>query len=206
MLYPWSALVYLPIVQHTANALGLESEHIVCYNNQILRADEVFWVGPVAQHDRRKSQTLRDLVSRLVPATPAPGAPRRLYVTRPPGANRPIPNQSALEELARARGYHVVEPSTLSFPEQVALFHGADHVLGPMGAALTNTMFMRPGTRVSMFTTRRVDPFFWAIARLMGLRFDWIFTGDAEAWTTEMQTEPWHIDPARFAGLLPWLD
>jgi len=206
LLFPWSSLMFLPAVQFAAETLGLAFEHVVCLNNQVVRVDEALWVGPVAQHDRRKSRTLRELARILGAAVPASAFPRRLYVTRPPGSIRPIANQARLEDLARAHGYHVVEPSTLSFPEQVSLFHGADHVLGPMGAALTNTVFMRPGGRVSMFTNRRVDPFFYDIARLIGLEFDWIFTQDAEAWTNVMQTEPWTIDPVRFAGMLPWLD
>ncbi len=206
LLFPWSSLMFLPAVRFAAGVLGLDFEHVTCFNNQVLRVDEVLWVGPVAQHDRRKSQTLRDLARLLAAAAPASASPRRLYVTRPAGAIRPIANQAELEGLARAHGYHVVEPGTLSFPEQIGLFHGADHVLGPMGAALTNSVFMRAGARVSMFTNRRVDPFYYDIARLMGLRFDWVFTQDAEAWTNVMQTEPWTVDANRFAGMLPWLD
>lgn len=205
LLFPWSSLMFLPAVQFAAEALGLSFEHVVCHNNQIVRVEEVLWIGPVAQHDRRKSRTLRDLAQRLGPAAPA-STPRRLYVTRPPGAIRPMPNQAQLEDLARRRGYHVVEPASLSFPDQVGLFHGADHVLGPMGAALASTVFMRPGGRVSMFTNRRVDPFYYDIARLIGLRFDWVFFQDAEAWTDIMQTEAWLIDPGRFEGMLAWLD
>ena len=205
LLFPWSSLMFLPAVQYAAGVLGLSFEHVVCYNNQVLRVDEVLWIGPVAQHDRRKSETLRELAQVLGPAAP-PSAPRRLYVTRPPGATRFIANQAKLEDLARSRGYHVIDPATLRFPEQVGLFHGADHVLGPMGAALTNTVFMRPGARVSMFTNRRVDPFYYDIARLIGLQFDWVFFQDAEAWTNIMQTEAWAIDPGRFAGMLAWLD
>ena len=205
LLFPWSSLMFLPAVQFAAGVLGLEFEHVVCFNNQVVRVDEVLWVGPVAQHDHRKSQTLRDIARLLVAAAPASSSPPRLYVTRPPGALRPIANQAELEDLARARGYFVVEPATLSFPEQISLFQGADHVLGPMGAALANTVFMRPGARVSMFPNRRVDPFYYDIARLMGLEFDWIFTQDAEAWTNVMQAEPWTIDAGRFAGMLAWL-
>ena len=206
LLFPWSSLMFLPAVQFAANALGLAFEHVVCFNNQVLRVDEALWIGPVAQHDRRKSQTLREFAPLLAAAAPVSSFARRLYVTRPAGAIRPIANQADLEDLARARGYHVIEPATLSFPEQISAFQGADHVLGPMGAALANMVFMRPGARVSMFTNRRVDPFYFDLARLMGLEFDWIFTQDAEAWTSVMQTEAWTVDAARFAGMLPWLE
>ena len=57
-----------------------------------------------------------------------------------------------------------------------------------------------------MFTNRRVDPFYYDIARLIGLEFDWVFFQDAEAWTEIMQTEAWTIDAGRFAGMLDWLD
>lgn len=205
LLYPWSGLDFLAMVQHTAAVLGLTFEPVVCYNNQIVRAENVRWIGPVAQHDRRKSQTLRDLAQALTAAA-KPAFPSRLFVTRPPSANRSLANLAQLEDLARAHGYTVIEPSTLSFADQISAFHGADHVLGLMGAALTNTVFMRPGARVSMLTTRRIDPFFYDIARLIGLHFDWAFTEPAETWTNIMQTEPWTIDAARFEGLLPWLD
>jgi len=206
LLFPWASLMHLAMVQHAAAVLGLSFDHVVCYNNQVHQVDEVLWVGPVAKHDFRKSQTFRELAQALTAAVPPGDGPRRVYVARPPGSARPILQAPALEALARDRGYAVVEPSTLSFADQIALFHRADHVLGPMGAALTNTVFMRPGTRVSMLTTRRIDPFFFDIARLIGLDFDWVFTQPAEAWTNLMQTEPWDVDPARFAGLLPWLE
>lgn len=206
LLFPWASLLYLPMVRHAASVLGLSFEHVVCYNNQVYRVDEVLWVGPVAKHDFRKSQTFRELAQALTAGLQPGRGPRRLYVKRPAGSARPIPNGPALEAAAQARGYTVVEPSALSFPDQVALFHGAERVLGPMGAALTNIVFMRPGARVSMFTTRRIDPFFFDIARLIGLDFDWVFTEPAETWTNIMQTEPWQIDPARFAALLTWLE
>ena len=92
LLFPWSSLMFLPAVQYAAEALGLSFEHVVCVNNQVVQVDEVLWIGPVAHHDRRKSQTLRDLAQILGPAAPASAFPRQLYVTRPPGAIREDPH------------------------------------------------------------------------------------------------------------------
>ena len=74
--------------------------------------------------------------------------PRRLYVSRSDATRRPLANERAVEAVLRSRGFTVVVPSALSLVEQIRLFKGADVVVGPHGAGMTNIGFCRPGTKV----------------------------------------------------------
>ncbi len=74
--------------------------------------------------------------------------PRRLYVSRSDATRRPLTNERQVEDVLRSHGFAAVVPSTLSLVEQIRLFKGADVVVGPHGAGMTNIGFCRPGTKV----------------------------------------------------------
>lgn len=55
------------------------------------------------------------------------------------------------EELIRSLqdlGFVSVSPEKLAFEEQIALFNNADVIVGPSGAAMTNLLFCKPGSKV----------------------------------------------------------
>ncbi len=56
-------------------------------------------------------------------------------------------NQDELLRIAKKSGFVVVQPEKLSFREQLQLYFDAEFVIGASGAAWTNTLFCRPGTR-----------------------------------------------------------
>lgn len=88
------------------------------------------------------------LRSRLTP-TPGAETPRRLFVTRgsTPGT-RIYLEEAALRPWLDEHGFTVVDPGTLSVQEQIDHFAGAEIVVGPHGAGLTNITFCSPGTTV----------------------------------------------------------
>ncbi len=59
---------------------------------------------------------------------------------------RPFPLRDRFETLARAHGFEVVRPETLSLPEQVALMGDAAIVIGEYGSAMHNAVFCGAGT------------------------------------------------------------
>ncbi|MDB5457114.1 MAG: capsular polysaccharide biosynthesis protein, partial [Caulobacter sp.] len=87
------------------------------------------------------------------PPLPTGQAGRRLFVSRrhTPSAFRSLENAAELEAIARAHGFAVVHPETLSWRRQVRLFSGADYVIGEFGSGMHNTLFSRPGTQVVCF-------------------------------------------------------
>lgn len=78
---------------------------------------------------------------------------RKLFVTRRRWeSNRAISNIDSLEEIARSRGYVLVEPSRYSIPAQAALFRNARIVLGEDGSGLHNVIFAERGCRLGVIS------------------------------------------------------
>lgn len=73
----------------------------------------------------------------------------KLYLRRT-GGQRLLTNADELERMAVAAGYRVVDAAALSFEEQIRVFSGASHIVGPTGAWLANLIFTREDTRVTV--------------------------------------------------------
>lgn len=63
-------------------------------------------------------------------------------------SRRGRPNDAEVDEMAAGLGFHVVQPETLSFAEQVALAAGARVLAGPSGSALHLSVFAAAGAAV----------------------------------------------------------
>ena len=79
--------------------------------------------------------------------------PERIFVSRLSQARRHpdyrvLRNEAALIAALEAEGLTAVEPETLPFSQQVALFARARQVAGLGGAGMFNAVFCRPGTPV----------------------------------------------------------
>jgi Glycosyltransferase 61 len=88
-----------------------------------------------------------------------PGAPRskrRICISRRnqeafAGDNgRIFEARETLERMAVACGFEIVQPETLSFPEQVELFRSASCILGEHGSGMHGAVFADPGTIVAV--------------------------------------------------------
>lgn len=103
-----------------------------------------FLHGPNAPLQSVRSRILAGLKSQGA----APVSARRLYLSRRSQAKRVMVNEAALESALVDRGFVVIEPERLPVAEQIALFREADVIVGPTGAALANTLFMKQGAKM----------------------------------------------------------
>lgn len=89
----------------------------------------------------------------------------RLYITRGTARNtRSYLHESELLPALERRGFTVLDPGQHSVQEQIDLFAGADIVVAPHGAALTNLVFAKPGLAVvEMFANDYVHLGLWNI-------------------------------------------
>ncbi len=76
----------------------------------------------------------------------APSHSKRIFLAR--GNSRRLYNQTELVAIAERHGFSVVFPELLSFRSQIELLASAAFVVGPSGAAFTNTLFCQTGTRL----------------------------------------------------------
>lgn len=71
----------------------------------------------------------------------APGPRTSLYISRRRATRRAMAGEDELERHLAARGFRVVFAEDLTLPEQVGLFAGAEVVVAPHGAGLTNLVW-----------------------------------------------------------------
>lgn len=111
-----------------------------------------------------------------LPARDSSGTPRRLYLTRGDRPNtRRYVQEPELWPWLEARGFVRVDAGKFSVQEQIDIFHGAEVVVAPHGAALTNVTFSRPGTKVlEMFAASYVHLGLWTIADAVGLDYRYL--------------------------------
>lgn len=107
-----------------------------------------------------------------------------LFIRRNSGS-RNVLNQAELDEFVASKGWHVIAPETLTFDEQVRVFHRARMVVGPTGAAMANLMFARPGCRVGiMMSTHPATPYFYwhNLADSLGAQVEYILCEPEAGW------------------------
>jgi capsular polysaccharide biosynthesis protein len=135
-------------------------------------------------------------ISTNVPPLARP-SPRWLYIDRRGSRLRPLVNEDELVRALSAAGFLPVRPETLSVADQVRLFRGADVIVAPHGAGLTNLGFCRPGTRVIEL---QMDAYcnwcFRNLAALMRLRYDCVLGRGKPPWqdlSPAFHRTPWTI-------------
>ncbi|AWJ85544.1 hypothetical protein TSH58p_18435 (plasmid) [Azospirillum sp. TSH58] len=148
--------------------------------------DDLYYVTPVSYHPILKHpQSLAHLLAicneRFGASSSGQGR-RRLFVNRSTAHPRHITNNDAIRFILEEYGFEEIFPESLSFAQQRQAFHEASHVVGIMGAAMTNTVFCPPdGHILHLAPNGWVEPFYWDLAAMRGQSYNTFFgvpTGD----------------------------
>ncbi len=109
--------------------------------------------------------------------------PTRFYIDRRNAVLRQLVNEVAvIEELAKF-GIVAIRPETLSIPDQVRLFRGAEMIVAPHGAALTNLGFCQPGCALlELHMDAYVHWCYRHFAAVCGVRYDCVLGRAVGAW------------------------
>jgi capsular polysaccharide biosynthesis protein len=158
------------------------------------------YVPPLFKHPEGLASLRAMLLRELVRE---PAGQRRLFVSRGDHPARRLQNEAELIAIAQARGYEVVRPELLDLAGQAQLFRSAGCVVGVKGAALTNLIFCPGGASALVLSPGEFpDPFFWDLACHASLGYAEMF-GQVTSRDRPRSHNPFVIDPARFAELLP---
>ena len=99
-------------------------------------------------------------------------ADRKLFVTRGTSPKRKLVNEDMLWQDYKSRGFTKIDPGLLSLDEQISFFRDANEIVGVIGAALTNLVFCKAGTDVTVWVPDAMpDTFFWFLCQHQGLRY-----------------------------------
>lgn len=101
----------------------------------------------------RGFELLRNNMNAFLEKAEGQGWPEKIFLRRNSGP-RKATNAAEIEKLMVSRGYVIVEPEKSTFLQQVQLFNNAKIILAPTGAALSNAIFCRPGTQVSVLMAK----------------------------------------------------
>ncbi|ABI57710.1 glycosyltransferase family 61 protein [Alkalilimnicola ehrlichii MLHE-1] len=184
--YPWQ--------QQSLALCGIDQERVVAFaDHPALTAEQALvpvrsrgsWVSPVWL-----ARALRELTGWRPPAVTTPG--RRIYLSRRDAPRRQAANEAAVERLlVDESGFESHQCSGLSVPRQQALFADAEVIVAPHGAALTNLVWCRPGTRVvELVPEGHRNPCFRDLAAQSGLDYRAILcpaTGAGGGLTADIQ-------------------
>ncbi len=159
------------VIRETTGLLSVSGDQLHPLGREVLRAEELLVIEGLTNHGVFMSPLVflgTDLMSAQVQASTI----RKIYVTRDGLPSRRFPNDDLIQARAAACGYHLLDPSSLSISEQIAVFKGATDIVGVMGAGLTNIAFAPRGARVtSLAPASMPDTFFWFVCGIRGLDY-----------------------------------
>lgn len=116
----------------------------------------------------------RDALVSRVPDRPS-NLPRRIFLFR--GNNRRTYNQDEVAQIAARYGFEPVYAETMDFATQVALFRGAEAIIGPSGAAFANMLFCAKGARALTWLDQKYVGFsaYSSLAHAVGVDLAYLY-------------------------------
>lgn len=97
---------------------------------------------------------------------------QKLFVTRSDAGTRHVVNHAEVARMLKDHGFVEVVVGGMSHLEQAALFHQAREIIGLAGAALTNVLYCRSGTRMTVLAPATMPAlYFWDLASHVGVDF-----------------------------------
>jgi capsular polysaccharide biosynthesis protein len=118
-------------------------------DDPLIRIGEVAFATPMNHFLHAPNAPLATVRKQILSRVSASsGGAKRIYLSRKGDEKRRMINEAAFEDALTARGFVILDASSASVEEQVAVFRDAEVVVGATGAAFANCLFCSPGTRV----------------------------------------------------------
>lgn len=109
-----------------------------------------------------------------------PGPARRIYLARGAVNYRQVTNEKEVQRLLCQWDFTIVDPAQHSVAEQAALMKGAEIIVAPHGAAMTNLVFASAGAKViEILSPIYVNPMYSYLASQVGVDYYYLI-GEGE--------------------------
>ena len=155
----------MPYQKETWHRLGLDKRKIRILTDGSYYQCERLWLPSLPNVPGRMWPETAGFLKKLF-AAPSKRNPRRLlYVPRQGLPSRQLLDEERVTTFLRSLGFEIFLPGKMTVVEQARVFADARAVVGPHGGAMTNVVFMRPGSLVvEFFHPRYVNPCYWRTA------------------------------------------
>jgi hypothetical protein len=119
---------------------------------------------------------------------------------------RILNNQNELAQIAKKRGYLVIDPGQLSFFDQIRLFSSANKIVGPTGAWLSNMLFVQSDHPINVFypliENSPVDNLWQRLGSVLGVKVNEIYCKVGTLNPHQPIHSDYYVDPLIFNDLL----
>ncbi len=122
------------------------------------------------------AHAMRLVMSLFKPLNDNKQTPKRIYLRRNSGY-RNLTNQNEIEALLTRHRFTIVDPSKLSFLEQVNYFSKAKVIIGPTGASFANLIFCNKKVNLAILVNNDKNMIYkyWVnLASIMGIQVKYI--------------------------------
>ncbi|WP_180955397.1 glycosyltransferase family 61 protein [Peribacillus deserti] len=162
----------LPFQEETLAAIGIPLPHLVKTHDQFhIKAEKLVVPSQPSMATKWASNYLRAkfLSENNIDNTNK----NRIYIRRT--HYRRVLNEEELITVLKEYGFIPVELETMSVSDQVNLFSGAECIIAPHGAGLTNIVFCDPGTKIiEIFPPAYVRAYYSIISSFGNLDYHYI--------------------------------
>jgi capsular polysaccharide biosynthesis protein len=167
--------------RQTLALLNIPAEKIVCTHENFHCEYEQLIVPSLPGITGAATMFQCEFLRKAFLLSPCANAPaQRLYISRRDATTRRILNEEALIELLNKLDFQMVSMDGRSVVEQALLFHEAQIIVAPHGAALTNLVFCHPACKVlEIFSPGYLNACYRAICNLIGVDY-WYLLGIGE--------------------------
>jgi capsular polysaccharide biosynthesis protein len=214
-----SRALRVPAARATLDLMSRDREIVPVGRTDFLRIGRAVWIDPPTlgprsyrngmwprpDHAAVNAPALVDVRRRLLASVSfdARSTPKRVLLVRDSRNARNV-DESSIRDHAEARGFQAIDPGGLSLSEQIALFAGADTVVGAWGAAWANTLFASEGSRGLMLAP---EPFagwsiFSNIAAVVGMDQRVLLGRTSASTFADANRTPFLIDADEFADAI----
>lgn len=155
--------------------LDVGPERIVEHTHDSYTADELLLTNPVVGGAiERYPAVMFELRERFLKNHDrSVSGPRHLYLSRVnPNRPRRVLNESALEGYLGQYSFESRDMESLPLAQQIGAMRNVDILVGPHGAGMIHSLFMRPNaTVIELFAPTYINPCIVSIIRLMNHRY-----------------------------------
>lgn len=148
------------------------------YLSDLANITDVYNEKPLPKHTFLPVRALKDIAKKITSrVNVVQSGGRKIYLPREGASYRNVVNEFQIVEALLQDGFEIVNLRALTFAAQVTLFSSAEVIVAPTGAALTNLLWCRPGTKVIVLNSDHpyTNKTFWdSIAETVGVHIHYL--------------------------------